>query len=77
MIVIIGFTTVLVMVLLFALSLRLRQNEIETIIMIGCSRMTAKTLKGVARLEKKAGASYPAEANGKNFQPTAPPSMID
>lgn len=61
-IVMVGFTTVLVMVLVFALSLRLRQNEIDTMVMIGCSRMTATMPKGDRTPGAGGGgASYPAE----------------
>ena len=45
-IVIVGFATVLAMVLVFALSLRLRQREINTIFKLGCSRMTIARLMG-------------------------------
>ncbi len=45
-IVIVGFATVLAIVLVFALSLRLRQQEINTIFKIGCSRMTIARLLG-------------------------------
>lgn len=37
---VVGFATVLAIVLVFALSLRLRQREINTIFKLGCSRMT-------------------------------------
>ena len=37
---IVGFATMLAIVLVFALSLRLRQREINTIFKLGCSRMT-------------------------------------
>lgn len=43
-IVIVGFATVLTMILVFVLSLRLRQGEIDTIFRIGCSRMTVVRL---------------------------------
>jgi putative ABC transport system permease protein len=43
-IVVVGFATVLAIVLVFALSLRLRQREINTIFKIGCSRMTIARL---------------------------------
>jgi putative ABC transport system permease protein len=43
-IVVIGFATVLAVILVFALSLRLRQKEINTIFKIGCSRMTIARL---------------------------------
>ena len=36
--------TVLAVILVFALSLRLRQREIQTIFKIGCSRMTTAKL---------------------------------
>jgi putative ABC transport system permease protein len=39
-IVIVGFATVLTLLLVFVLSLRLRQGEIDTIFRIGCSRLT-------------------------------------
>ena len=45
-IVVVGFATVLAMVLVFALSLRLRQREINTIFKLGCSRMTIARLMG-------------------------------
>ena len=37
---VVGLATVLAVILVFALSLRLRQREIQTIFKIGCSRMT-------------------------------------
>jgi len=43
-IVIVGFATVLTIVLVFMLSLRLRQGEIDTIFRIGCSRLTITRL---------------------------------
>ena len=43
-IVIVGFATVLTLLLVFVLSLRLRQGEIDTIFRIGCSRMTVARL---------------------------------
>jgi putative ABC transport system permease protein len=39
-IIVVGLATVLAIVLVFALSLRLRQREINTIFKLGCSRMT-------------------------------------
>ena len=45
-IVVVGFATVLAIVLVFALSLRLRQREINTIFKLGCSRMTIARLMG-------------------------------
>lgn len=39
-ILIVGFATVLALLLVFALSLRLRQRELHTIFKLGCSRMT-------------------------------------
>ncbi len=39
-IVVVGFATVLTIILVFALSLRLRQREINTIFKLGCSRRT-------------------------------------
>jgi putative ABC transport system permease protein len=39
-IVVVGFATILAIVLVFSLSLRLRQREIETIFKLGCSRLT-------------------------------------
>ena len=39
-VVIVGLATVLALILVFALSLRLRQREIQTIFQIGCRRMT-------------------------------------
>jgi putative ABC transport system permease protein len=43
-IVVVGLATVLAVVLVFALSLRLRQREIQTIFKLGCSRMTIARL---------------------------------
>ena len=43
---IVALATVLAVVLVFALSLRLRQREIETIFKLGCSRMTIVRLVG-------------------------------
>ncbi len=43
-IVVVGMTTVLAIILVFALSLRLRQREIQTIFKLGCSRMTIARL---------------------------------
>ncbi|MCK5511984.1 MAG: ABC transporter permease, partial [Thermodesulfovibrionia bacterium] len=43
-IVVVGFATVLAIVLVFTLSLRLRQREINTIFKLGCSRMTTARL---------------------------------
>lgn len=43
-IVIVGFATVLTILLVFLLSLRLRQGEVDTIFRIGCSRMTVARL---------------------------------
>lgn len=43
-ILIVGFATVLAIVLVFSLSLRLRQREIETIFKLGCSRLTTVRL---------------------------------
>jgi putative ABC transport system permease protein len=45
-IVIVGLATVLAIVLVFALSLRLRQREIQTIFKLGCRRMTIARLLG-------------------------------
>ncbi len=39
-ILLVGITTILSMILVFALSLRLRQREIDTIFKLGCSRLT-------------------------------------
>jgi putative ABC transport system permease protein len=39
-----ALATVLAIILVFALSLRLRQREIQTIFKIGCSRMTIARL---------------------------------
>jgi putative ABC transport system permease protein len=36
---VVGLATVLAIILVFALSLRLRQREIQTVFKIGCSRM--------------------------------------
>ena len=41
---VVAFATILAIVLVFALSLRLRQREIQTIFKIGCSRMTIAKL---------------------------------
>ena len=41
---IVGFATVLAIILVFALSVRLRQRELMTIFKLGCSRMTAVRL---------------------------------
>lgn len=41
---VVGLATVLALVLVFALSLRLRQREIKTIFKLGCSRMTIAKL---------------------------------
>ena len=43
---VVGFATLLVIILVFALSLRLRQREINTIFKLGCSRMTVARLLG-------------------------------
>ena len=43
-IVVVGFATVLALILVFALSLRLRQREMDTIFKLGCSRMTIARL---------------------------------
>ena len=40
----VGLATLLALVLVFALSLRLRQREIETIFKLGCSRLTIAQL---------------------------------
>ena len=45
-IVVVGFATVLAIVLVFALSLRLRQREIQTIFKLGCRRATIARLLG-------------------------------
>jgi len=45
-IVVVGFATVLAVVLVFALSLRLRQREIQTIFKLGCRRATIARLLG-------------------------------
>jgi len=45
-ILIVGIATVLALILVFALSLRLRQGEIETIFKLGCSRATIARLLG-------------------------------
>ena len=42
----VGLATLLAIVLVFALSLRLRQREIQTIFKLGCSRMTIARLMG-------------------------------
>jgi len=36
----VGLATILALILVFALSLRLREREIQTIFKLGCSRMT-------------------------------------
>ncbi len=41
---VVGFATVLAIILVFSLSLRLRQREISTIFKLGCSRMTIARL---------------------------------
>ena len=41
---VVAFATILAIVLIFALSLRLRQREIQTIFKLGCSRMTIARL---------------------------------
>jgi len=41
---VVALATVLAVILVFALSLRLRQREIQTIFIIGCSRMTIAKL---------------------------------
>ena len=41
---VVALATVLAIILVFALSLRLRQREIQTIFKIGCSRMTIARL---------------------------------
>ena len=41
---VVGLATVLAIILVFALSLRLRQREIQTVFKIGCSRMTIAKL---------------------------------
>lgn len=43
-IVLVGLATILAIILVFALSLRLRQREISTIFKLGCSRMTIASL---------------------------------
>ena len=43
---VVALATVLAVILVFALSLRLRQREIQTIFKIGCSRMTIAKLIG-------------------------------
>jgi putative ABC transport system permease protein len=45
-ILVVGLATVLALVLVFALSLRLRQREIQTNFKLGCSRMTTVRLLG-------------------------------
>ena len=45
-ILIVGFATLLAVVLVFALSLRLRQHELQTIFKIGCRKMTIVRLLG-------------------------------
>ena len=41
---IVGLATVMAIILVFALSVRLRQGELTTIFKLGCSRMTAVKL---------------------------------
>ncbi len=43
---VVGLGTVLAILLVFALSLRLRQREINTIFKLGCNRMTIARLLG-------------------------------
>jgi len=43
-ILVVGLATVMAIVLVFTLSLRLRQREIQTIFKIGCSRLTIAKL---------------------------------
>jgi putative ABC transport system permease protein len=45
-ILVVGLTTAMALVLVFALSLRLRQREIQTMFKLGCSRMTTARLLG-------------------------------
>ena len=45
-VVLVGFATILAIILVFTLSLRLRQREIQTIFKLGCSRMTIARLMG-------------------------------
>jgi putative ABC transport system permease protein len=45
-ILVVGLATIMAIVMVFALSLRLRQREIETIFKLGCSRMTIARLIG-------------------------------
>ncbi len=42
----VGLATILAIILVFALSLRLRQQEVQTIFKLGCSRMTIARLMG-------------------------------
>ena len=42
----VGLATLMALVLVFALSLRLRQREIDTIFKLGCSRLTIAQLLG-------------------------------
>jgi len=42
----VGLATLMALVLVFALSLRLRQHEIDTIFKLGCSRLTIAQLLG-------------------------------
>ena len=41
---VVALATVMAIILVFALSLRLRQREIETVFKLGCSRMTIARL---------------------------------
>ncbi|MFC1858491.1 hypothetical protein ACFL9U_10785, partial [Thermodesulfobacteriota bacterium] len=43
---VVALATIMSIILVFALSLRLRQREIQTIFKIGCSRMTIAKLLG-------------------------------
>jgi putative ABC transport system permease protein len=45
-ILIVGCATILAIILVFALSLRLREREIQTIFKLGCSRLTIARLLG-------------------------------
>jgi len=45
-ILIVGCATILAIILVFALSLRLREREIQTIFKLGCGRMTIARLLG-------------------------------
>lgn len=57
-ILVVGTATVLALILVFALSLRLRQREIRTIFKLGCSRATVVRLLGAEILIILTGAAF-------------------